>query len=440
MNLTDRGMGVALGTLRRLAGMEVIDRIGLREQLERVVYQATRRGTMAAGTASRAFGQAAKRLSRPARPSPSGRGKDLFDLTPTDEQQMLVDAFGSFASERLRPAAREADDTSEPPDKVLAQSVELGALMLSIPTELGGVVDERSAVTTVLASEALAHGDMGLAVACMAPAAVSAALALWGDADQQSTYLTAFAGEDPPRAALATLEPRPLFDPFDLRTTARRDGGDLVISGEKALVPLAASAELFLVAVDLDGRGPALVLVESGSDGVGVEAQPAMGVRGAALGHLVLDDVRVPTSAVLGDADPAVYAEAVHRARLGWCAMALGTGQAVLDYVIPYVNEREAFGEPISHRQGVAFAVSDIAIELEGMRLATYRAASRADQGEPFGREAAVARALCADKGMKIGSDGVQLLGGHGYVKEHPVERWYRHLRAAGVMEGALLV
>ncbi len=135
-----------------------------------------------------------------------------------------------------------------------------------------------------------------------------------------------------------------------------------------------------------------------------------------------------------------MYSECVHRARLAWCAIAVGTAQAVLDHVVPYVNERKAFGEPISHRQAVAFAVSDIAIELEGMRLATWRAAALADQGKPFAREAAVARRLCATKGATIGSQGVQLLGGHGYVKEYPVERWYRDLRAAGVMEGALLV
>ena len=126
--------------------------------------------------------------------------------------------------------------------------------------------------------------------------------------------------------------------------------------------------------------------------------------------------------------------------RLGWCALAVGTAQAVLDYVVPYVNSREAFGEPISHRQAVAFMVANIAIELEGMRLATYKAAARAAQGKDFSREVALARKLCADKGMQIGLDGVQLLGGHGFVKEHPVERWYRDLRAVGVMEGSVLV
>jgi hypothetical protein len=165
-----------------------------------------------------------------------------------------------------------------------------------------------------------------------------------------------------------------------------------------------------------------------------------MGVRAAATARLVFEDVKLPAAARLGDGDPEVYRDCVHLARLGWCALAVGTGQAVLDYVIPYVNERKAFGEPISHRQAVAFTVSNIAVELEGMRLTTYRAASRVDQGLPFAREAALARRLCAERGMVIGSDGVQMLGGHGYVKEHPVERWYRDLRAAGLMEGALLV
>jgi alkylation response protein AidB-like acyl-CoA dehydrogenase len=438
MNVTDRGMGIALGSLRRLAGLELLDRLGIREHAERAVHAATRNGARAAGAASRPFAAAAKR-ARPARQQPT-RSTGLFDLTPSDEQQMLASAFGDFGMERLRPAAQDADDAAAAPPELLAQSTELGALMLAVPEELGGVVDERSAVTSVLAAEALAKGDMGLAVACMAPAAVSTALALWGDEEQQATYLGEFLGETPPAAALALQEPRPVFDPMRLETRARREGDTIVLQGAKSLVPRAAEAELFLVAAELEGRGPALVLVESGSEGVFVTPEPAMGIRAAATATLTLDDVRVPAWAVLADASPDVYAACVQRARLAWCAMAVGTSQAVLDYVIPYVNERETFGEPISHRQSVAFAVADIAIELEGMRLTTYRAASLADQDRPFAREAAVARQLVTTKGMQIGSDGVQLLGGHGFVKEHPVERWYRDLRATGLMEGALLV
>ncbi|MCW3065101.1 MAG: hypothetical protein JWN32_2273, partial [Solirubrobacterales bacterium] len=256
----------------------------------------------------------------------------------------------------------------------------------------------------------------------------------------QATYLPAFVGDDVPAAALAILEPRPLFDPFRLATRAREVPGGYVLSGVKALVPRAAEAELFVVAAHLENRGPALFVVESRTGGVLVEDEPAMGLRAAATGRLVLEDVSLPAGALLGEARPEVYAECVHLGRLGWCALAAGTSQAVLDYVIPYVNARVAFGEPVSNRQAVAFAVADIGVELEGMRLTTYRAAALADRGKPFAREAAVARHLCVEKGVAIGSEGVQLLGGHGFVKEHPVERWYRDLRAIGVMEGALLV
>jgi alkylation response protein AidB-like acyl-CoA dehydrogenase len=289
-------------------------------------------------------------------------------------------------------------------------------------------------------SEALAQGDLGIAVACLAPAAVSTALSLWGDADQQATYLHEFVSDDVPAAALALLEPRALFDPFELATRARRADGGFVLDGAKALVPRAADCELFVVSAALEDGGPALFIVEPGTGGVSLEPEPAMGVRAAATGRLVLEGVKVPATALLGGGEASVYADCVNLARLGWCAAAVGTGQAVLDYVIPYVKDRKAFGEPIANRQAVAFTVSNIAIELDGMRLATYRAVSRVDQGLPFAREAAIARRLCAERGAQIGSDGVQLLGGHGFVKEHPVERWYRDLRAAGVMEGGLLV
>jgi alkylation response protein AidB-like acyl-CoA dehydrogenase len=438
MSLIDRGNRIGLRALNRLAGLDVVDRAGLREPAERLLYRTSRSSVRTAGAVGRSF-RTARRLTRPARPAPARPG-DLFDLTPTDEQQMFLEGVRGFADDRLRQAAERADADCAAPPEVLETAGELGVATLGIPEELGGVVTERSAVTSVLVGEALAHGDMGLALAALAPGAVSTALGLWGDADQQAHYLPAFAGPEPPAAALAVLEPRPLFDPFELGASARTDGGEFVLSGEKSLVPRAAEAELFVVAARLEGTGPALFVVESKAEGVFVEPEPAMGLRAAATGRLLLEEVRLPAGALLAGGRPEAYAECVQLGRIAWCALALGTAQAVLDYVIPYVNERVAFGEPISHRQAVAFSVANMAIELEGMRLLTYRAASRADQGKEFAREAALAWHLCAEKGTAIGSEGLQLLGGHGFVKEHPVERWYRDLRAAGVMEGALLV
>ncbi len=430
-------MAVGLRALNRFASSPVVDRLGLREPAERFLHGASKTTSRTAASAGRTFA-AAQKLARPERQPRSTKPK-LFDLTPSDEQQMLRESVRDFALEKLRPVAQTADAECAAPAELLTQANELGLTMVGVPESLGGVMEERSAVTAVLMSEALAQGDMGMAVACLAPAAVSTALSLWGDADQQATYLHEFVSDDIPAAALAVLEPRALFDPFKLDTTARKDGSDYVLSGVKALVPRAADAELFVVAAALDGK-PALFLVESKTGGIGVEAEPAMGIRAATTSTLSFADVRIPAAGLLGGGDPETFEQCVQLARLGWCALAVGTGQAVLDYVIPYVNERQAFGEPVANRQGVSFMVSNIAIELDGMRLATYRAASRIDQGKSFAREVALARRLCAERGMGIGSDGVQLLGGHGFVKEHPVERWYRDLRAAGIMEGALLV
>jgi len=437
MNLAEQGTQAGLRALNRLASSGLIDRAGLRPFAERMVGAGTRNGFRAAPAAGRQFA-AVQRIGKPVRQR-SASGSGSFDLTPTEEQAMMIDAFGDFAAAKLRPAAQDADAACATPAELLVQSAELGIAVLGVPEELGGAVDERSAVTSTLITEALAGGDMGLAFAALAPAAVSTALGLWGDADQQSTYLPAFTGESVPAAALAILEPRALFDPLALATTARRDGDGFVLDGRKSMVPRGAEAELLIVAADLEGSGPSLFVVEPG-DGVGTRPEPAIGLRAAATAQLELDRLRLPAGALLAEGDPAVYRECVRLGRIAWAAMALGTAQGALDFLIPYVNERRAFGEPISHRQAVAFNVSDIGIDVESIRLATYRAASLADRGSDLARATAVARELARSKGTKIGSDAVGLLGGHGYVKEYPVERWYRDLRAAGVMEGALLV
>jgi len=436
--MAERSQGFALRWLTRLAGSDLLDRVRIRKQLERAVFTTSKNGFRTATAAGRTF-KATQKLTGPARQS-HGKPRSLFDITPDEEQQMLQEGVRDFAEAKIRTVAGDADAQCATPPELLAQANELGVNMLGVPEELGGVMQEQSAVTSVLIGEALAHGDMGIAYATLAPGAVATAIAHWGTAEQEAAYLPAFTGDDTPAAALAILEPRPLFDPLKLETAARRDGEDWVLDGVKSLVARPGDCELFVIAAEADGLGPALFVVESGASGLSTEAEPAMGLRPAGTGRLLLEDVRLPAGALMAGGKREAYVECVQRARVAWCALAVGTAQAVLDYVIPYVNERTAFGEPISNRQGVAFAVSDIGIESDGMRLATYRAASRADQGRDFAREASLARRLCTQKGMRIGSDGVQLLGGHGFVKEHPVERWYRDLRAAGVMEGALLV
>lgn len=236
--------------------------------------------------------------------------------------------------------------------------------------------------------------------------------------------------------AIAVSEPGLLVDPLRLATRAKRKGRHYQLDGEKCLVLEGLNASAILVAAQT-ADGPALFRVDVGAKGLNLRPEPAMGLKACATARLSLKGVRVPVEDRL--AGSAFDLERfLAYTTLAWCALAVGTAQAALDYVVTYCNERVAFGEPISHRQGVAFMVADIGIELDAMRLMVWRACARAERGEDFRREAYLARLLCAEKAMKIGTDAVQLLGGHGFTKEHPAERWYRDLRAVAVMAGGL--
>ncbi|MGB5111764.1 MAG: acyl-CoA dehydrogenase family protein [Mycobacterium sp.] len=438
---TATDIGIAL--LIPLVGREFLDRYGLRDPLNKGIRYGVKTAFSAAGASTRQFKKIQNLGGSPTRLAP--KASDYFDLTPDDDQKMIVETVNEFAEAILRPAAHDADAAATYPVALIAKAAELGITSLNIPENFDGIAEHRSTVTGALVAEALAYGDMGLALPILAPSGVASALTHWGSAEQQATYLPEFAGENVPQASLVIAEPHALFDPTALKTTAVRSPGGYRLSGVKSLVPAAGDAELFIIAAQLNGK-PTMFLVEASSEGVRVEADPSMGIRGAALGRVALDNVAVPLHNRLGeddrtDADFAQdYSEAIAYSRLGWAALAVGTSHAVLDYVIPYIKEREAFGEPIANRQAVAFMAANIAIELDGLRLITLRGAARAEQGLTFAREAALAKRIATDKGMQIGLDGVQLLGGHGFTKEHPVERWYRDLRALGVAEGVVVL
>lgn len=427
-----RGQRVALRAVAR--GGRLIRDDERRRSVARVVGRVARRSV----EAERAIGRRFERRSAPTTARATGpRLGTTFDLTPSDDQEMLRAAAADLAREMIRPAAQLGDRERAVPDKVRRAAYDMGLGLIGVPTALGGVAEHGTAVAGALVLEELAHGDLGVAVALLASGSVATALAAYGDGDQQATYLPALVEGAPLAAALALHEPQPLFDPAAPRATATTSGGDLVLSGAKALVPLARTAELFVVSVCLDGE-PRLVVLEAAEAGVRVEDDPAMGLRAAGTGRVLLDEVRVPRTQLLGDA--AAHRDAVHRSRVAWAALACGTGRAALDQLIPYVTQRQAFGEPIAHRQAVAFAVADIGLEVDGLRLATWRAAARLDAGRDAAREVAIARTLTARYAAQVGSQAVQLLGGHGFVKDHDNERWYRDLRGAGIVEGGVLV
>lgn len=424
-------IGLALSVMNRIAGNPLLDRFGLRNTVERTAYHGTRAGFRTLAMAGKEFQRVTNWLPR--QRLPEKKAPELFDLNLDEDQQMIVDSLARLARDTLRPAAAEADEAGAMPADLYEAAAELGLPLYAIPEAFGGVAETLSPVTSVLIAEELAWGDMALATALLAPFSVAQAITRWGTGEQQSRYLPTFCEEKPPVATIAIDEPNPLFDPLVLQTKATETGSGYTLSGTKSGVVLGAQSDLILVAAELNGR-PRVFIVEN-SDAIGIKEDPAMGLRAAQTVRMTFDNLSLPGDALLGD-DDFDYQTFIDHGSLLKCGLAVGTARAVLDYVIPYCNEREAFGEPISHRQAVAFMISNLAIETDSMRLLTWRAASRAETGQQWHREASLARILCNEKAMEIGTNGVQLLGGHGYVKEHPVERWYRDLRSTATHFG----
>ena len=279
------GIDIALALLTPVVGQDFLDKYNLRDPMNRGLHYGVKTMFSTAGATSRQFKRVQNLRSGPTRLKSSG--KDFYDLTPDDEQKMIVETLEEFAEEILRPAAHDADAAATYPPDLIAKAAELGITAINIPEDFDGIAAQRSSVTNVLVAEALAYGDMGLALPILAPGGVASALTHWGSADQQATYLGEFAGENVPQACVAIAEPQPLFDPTRLKTTAVRTPSGYRLDGVKSLVPAAADAELFIVGAQLNGK-PALFIVESSAKGLTVKADPSMGIRAAALGRVEL--------------------------------------------------------------------------------------------------------------------------------------------------------
>lgn len=418
--------GQALSVLSKVAQADWPDRLNLRKPFEKFIYSGSRASFRL--VAQRASGK--PRIERP-------QGDDLFDLTLSDDQQMLVDMLQGFALDVLRPAAHEADGEGRVPAALLNQARELGLVHYGVSEAQGGLAGERTVLSNALIAESLAQGDFSLAATLLGPLSAANCIRRWGSPEQQAEWLPAFVSDEgAPLHALAVSEAAVLADPQAPATRARRRGKHYLLDGEKVLVLGGMSASRLLVTAQASD-GAALFLVDAASKGITRQADPAMGLKACELARIQFKSVKVPAGQRLA-ADDFDFRAFLDYSALAFCALAVGTAQAALDYVVPYCNERQAFGEPISHRQGVAFMIAEMAIELESMRLMLWRACALAESGRPFHREAYLAHLLCTEKAMKIGCDAVQLLGGHGFTQEHPVERWYRDLRSLAVLAGGL--
>jgi alkylation response protein AidB-like acyl-CoA dehydrogenase len=423
--------GLGLGLASRFTASPFAQKYGLTKPAEKIAYFTTKKGFQLVQQAL-AKKNRQKLLNNKALPAPAA----LFDLSLTEEQQMIRDSIRSYATDNIRPAALAADEAAKLPAALLSDAQELGLNYFAIPERLGGA-GQLSPMTNALVAEDLAWGDFSLAFAILSTSSVVNTLSRWGNEKQQDHWLS----EPLLSAAIAVQEPQPLFNSELLQSKAKQNKKGYVISGIKSLVPLGGSSQLYLVAAKFKGKNQVFI-VPANSKGLTFASSPAMGLRSAEVGTLTLDKVQLDPQALLGNGLPLHkafdYQTFIDSSQLSWCAMAIGCCQAALDYLIPYVNERYAFGEPISQRQSVAFMIADMKIEIEGMRLLVWKAASRFERAEEFHRDAFLAHQLCMDKSMEIGTNAVQLLGGHGFTKEHPAERWYRDLRVLAIINGGL--
>jgi alkylation response protein AidB-like acyl-CoA dehydrogenase len=365
----------------------------------------------------------------------------VISFKMTDEQEIVREAMHEFAAEAVRPLAREADEAERVPDGLLEKVHALALVATQLPESAGGGGEARSPLTNAIVLEELAWGDASLALAALAPAAFAFAVADQGSEEQKRAYLPAFCGAAPHVAALALVEPGPLFDPALPRTLAEPKGERaFVLSGAKSFVPWARSASHFLIVARHNGGRDAF-LVPRDAEGVRVdEPERNLGLRALPTATLHLERVEVPAEARLGGPAGCDVQRLVDASRTALAAVQTGLSRAVLEYAVPYARERRAFGQAIAQKQAIAFRLADMHIETEAQRWLVWKAASQLERGLPATRAAHHARLYAAQHAMWIADQGVQVLGGHGFIREHPVEMWYRNARTLSVLEGTLSV
>lgn len=359
-----------------------------------------------------------------------------FDLT--SEQKMLVDTVHRYAEKQLRAAYREAEETAQAPAKVVDTGWELGLLPGAIEAEYGGF-GEYSALTSALYLEELGWGDVGISLHLLAPNLFALPVALFGDEAQKAAWLPRFTDADFPKAGAALIEPVYQFDPNNLATTAEREGDSYTIQGVKTYVPLAAEAEVFLVYAQEKNRTQAFI-VPADTPGVQVaERVVQMGVRALPVYTVHFKGVVVPAANRLGGSRGIRMSRLLTVSRISAAALAVGQARAAYEYALKYAKEREAFGEPIAHRQSIAFMLANMAIEIEGVRLQVWEAAWRYDNREDASKPAALAKQAADKMVMEVTDNAVQILGGHGYIREHPVELWFRNGRGFAAWDGLVI-
>ncbi len=352
----------------------------------------------------------------------------MISFAFTEDQIIAGRAAATFAEAHAKPAARAADEASAFPATLIERAWELGL----VQTAAAGEASEQPNVLNAVMIGEIAYGDAALAATLAAPLGFVRAIAENATPAQKRRHLPAFAGEAPRSAALALLDVGRLPGPARA-TRARNTGSGRRLGGAKTCVPLAERCDTFLVTAEPDA-GVRAFIVPASARGITV-AQPrsSLGLRALQMANVVLEDVSVCDEDIL----PGNVRRIVDFGRVAISAMLSGLARCVYDYALPYPKQRVLHGEALARKQTVAFKLADMHIASQAMRWMTLRAASDLDAGASATRSASLARRYAAAQRLKIADEGVQMFGGHGFMRDMPLEMWYRDARSLSVLDGS---
>ncbi len=363
----------------------------------------------------------------------------MLDFRLDEEQKMLTDAIGRYASERMRKVFRDAEEDGRIPPEVVQAGWELGILPTGLPEAYGGF-GEYTALTGVLASEALAWGDLAIALSIMVPNLVAVPVMLAGTEAQKEALLPQFCGEKMPAMTAALTEPLVRFDPYRLKTTAVRDGDEYVLNGTKTAVPLADNAQQILVYANENDQTQAF-FVPANVAGFSVDGKAKlMGLNGLPMFTITLADCRIPAENKLGGESGINFSQMLNHSRVALGAAAVGVARAGYEYALDYAKQRVQFGEPIAYRQSIAFMLADMATDVDEARLLVWEAAWQLDQGNDATRDVTLMKQRVDDIVLQVADRALQVLGGYGYIREYPVELWLRNARGFVSFDGLAIV
>lgn len=360
-------------------------------------------------------------------------------LMPTDESADLIELTRTIVDKELRPVIADLDASATFPRDIFRTLGRAGLLSLPYPEEVGGGDQPYEVYLQALEEIASASAAVGVGVSVHALSCFGLFTA--GTDDQKQAWLPEMLSGEL-LGAYCLSEAHAGSDPAAMRTRAVRDGDDYVITGAKAWTTHGGKADFYKVMArtsDDGARGISCFLVPADTPGLTADnPEQKMGLMSSTTATMLFDGVRIPAERRLGAEGQGlpIALAGLDAGRLGIAAVATGLAQEALDVAVAYAKEREAFGKAIIDHQGLAFVLADMAAAVESAR-ATYLAAARLkDAGRPYSRQASIAKMVCTDNAMKVTTDAVQVLGGAGYTKDFPVERFMREAKVMQIFEG----